>query len=62
LTERQCGYIPVKIGTLTQTGHTVAYAIVIKENGDVHGFLTHAIIASLEAVVNLRIEHGDEWV
>jgi len=43
-------------------GHTVAYAIVTKENGDVHGFLTHAIIASLEAVVNLRIEHGDEWV
>jgi len=54
LTERQYRYIPVKIGALTQMGHTVAYAIVTKENGAVHGFLTRAIIASLEAV--------DEWV
>jgi len=51
-TVRRCGYIPVKVGTLTQTGRTVAYAIVTKEDGDAHKFVTDAVVTSMEAVVN----------
>jgi hypothetical protein len=51
-TERKRGYIPVKIGTLTQTGRTVAYALVVtKEDGPAHNFVTDAVWTSKEAVV-----------
>jgi hypothetical protein len=43
-TIRKCGYIPVKVGTITQTGHTVAYALVIKEDGFVHKFVVDAVL------------------
>lgn len=61
-TERKCGYLPVKIGTLTQTGRTVAFAVITKEDGNVHEFVTDAIVTSLEAVVNNRIQRGDGYV
>jgi hypothetical protein len=57
-TERKCGYIPVKIGTLTQTGRTVAYALVRKEDGPAHNFVTDAVWTSMEAVVTCQKQSG----
>jgi hypothetical protein len=61
-TERKCGYIPVKIGTLTQTGCTVAYALVTKEDGPAHNFVTDAVWTSMEAVVTRQKQSGGIYV
>ena len=61
-TSRNCGYIPVKVSSLTQSGRTVAYAVVTKEDSDVHAFLVESVVTSLEAVVNRRILLGDQHV
>ncbi len=60
-TIRKCGYIPVKVGTITQTGHTVAYVLVTKVDGFVHKFVMYAVVTSMEAVVNRRIQRGDTY-
>ena len=61
-TSRNCGYIPVKVSSLTQSGRTVAYAVVTKEDSDVHAFIVESVVTSLEAVVNRRILLGDQHV
>jgi hypothetical protein len=60
-TERGLGYIPVKVASLTQTGRTVAYAVVTKEDSAVHEFVVSAVKASVESVVNRRIKQGDQF-
>jgi hypothetical protein len=61
-TERKLGYIPVKVSSLTQTGRSVAKAVVTKEDSEVHEFIVESVIASVEEVVNRRCERGDKYV
>jgi hypothetical protein len=61
-TIKNLGYIPVKVSSLTQTGRSVAYAIITKEDGSAHKYIVEAIKASLVAVVNRRIARGDKFV
>ena len=61
-TEKKMGYIPVKVSSLTQTGRSVAYAIVTKEDSNAHEFIVKSINTAVEAVVNRRIQKGDRFV
>ena len=61
-TEKKMGFIPVKVSSLTQTGRSVAYAIVTKEDSNAHKFIVKSINTAVEAVVNRRIRKGDKFV
>jgi hypothetical protein len=58
---RKCGYIPMKVATLTQTGRTVAYAMTTKEDKEAHAFLTDAVVTTVENVVNKKKAHGESF-
>jgi hypothetical protein len=51
-TIRNCGYIPVKVDTITQTGHTVAYAPLHKGAWICSQICCGCSVTSMEAVVN----------
>jgi hypothetical protein len=58
---RKCGYIPMKVANLTQTGLTVAYAMTTKEDKEAHAFLTNAGVTTVENVVNKKKAHGGSF-
>jgi hypothetical protein len=61
-TESKLGYIPVKVASLTQTGRSVAKAVVTREDSEVHAFITESVKASMERVLNQRCRRGDKII
>jgi hypothetical protein len=61
-TERKLGYIPVKVSSLTQTGRSVAKAVVTREDSEVHAFIVESVKVSMEHVVNRRCRRGDKII
>jgi hypothetical protein len=52
----------VKVASLTQTGRSVAKAVVTREDSKVHAFITKSVKASMERVVNQRCRRGDKII
>ncbi len=46
-TEKKLGFIPVQISTLTQTGRSVAKAVVTREDAVAHKFIVDVVIAAV---------------
>ena len=51
-TREQIGLMPIKVISLNQEGHTVAYGIVASEDEDAHDFILVSVHAKVEKVVN----------
>jgi len=59
--EKRVGYIPIKVASICQVGHAVAYAVVTFEDQTAHDFILRAVKYSIEYVVNRRVKAGHKF-
>ena len=61
VTQSRMGYIPIKVHSHCQVGHTVAYAVMNYEDEAAQEFILDAVKTAVELVVNDRIARGDKY-
>lgn len=59
---RRVGYIPITVVSRNQVGHTVAYAIMNKEDEASHTFILQCVKNQVEIVVNRRVALGHQYI
>jgi len=55
------GYIPIKVHSQCQVGHTVAYSVMNYEDAETHDFILDAVKSAVELVIRERVERGDKY-
>jgi hypothetical protein len=60
-TPEKTGLMPIKVVSINQVGHIIAYGVVSNEDEDAHSYILERVKNAVEDVVRRRVARGDHY-